>query len=423
MTFALEPYGSKSDVVWSDYREQANIDLAFIGNSRSAHMFDAERISNGLSEDSFNLSTPGQLIDESYLALKKVFDEHRPDTVVYGFDFCDVQGDEFPSPGRAFIRSKDEGDFAAWLSDAAYCLSDSRCFAAKESINWVFPWLENHVKPNAKAISGNIEMKLSKSPLPDAAAANEEGWEYHGCGYGNIQSRLDYNEGPSKTYSDVYSSQEFDDRKMQTLAAMCDYCKEAGVDFVVVVPPMPVFNIFDMGDTYFDLSSQARQVVVDHGGEYYDFNLASKDFFNVENTSYYIDYQHLNEAGAVAASDAFVGLMKARAAGADVSSLFCTQEEYMSIHDYVDLLRVDTFVEEDGVHIESKPLASSEASLEYQMLEKETDGSWKEIRGWSSDPDSVYAVNGHGTCDIRVNVREQGSDSEYDRYRVVTLTY
>lgn len=424
VTFALEPYGSKSDVVWSDYRQQSDIDLVFIGNSASAHAFDSNEIGSDLGENTFNLSTPGQLIDESYLALKSVVEEQRPNAVVYGFDFCDLEGDEFPNPGRAFIRSKDKDDFSAWLADAAYCLSDSRCYAAKESINWLFPWLENHVKPSPSSISKNIEMKLSGETVYDAAAVNEKGWKYHGRGYGNIESRLDYNEGSSKIYSDVYCYDGFDERKLQTLATMCDYCKAQGVDFVVVAPPMPVFNIFDQGNGYFDAADQVKNLVEAHGGEYYDLNMAKPGLLNVEDTSLFADYQHLNKNGAAATSAAFTKIMKARAAGEDTSALFYTRDEYMAAHDYVDLLRVNCMAEDGAIEISANALASSEASLEYQMLVRnDADEAWSVVRDWSDGSSFDLAVSGHGSCDVRVNVRKQGSKSEYDRYRVVSVTY
>lgn len=425
MTFALEPYGSKSQLMWNDYRQEGQLDLVFIGDSVSVHSFNPKFVNSELGAKSFNMSTPGQMMEESFMALRSAVEEKGAKIIVYGFEFCNAQNDEFPNPSRAFIRYKDENDPVAFTKDALYCLADQRCFTGKESINWLFPWIDNHVKFDLHAIEKNMQMKLSGTTVYDAAAVNEKGWKYYGCGYGNIETRLDYNEGSSEIYSDVYEDTAFDSRKLQTLADMCDYCENAGVDLLVVVPPMPVFNIFDRGKDYFDLSSQARDLVTSHGGEYYDLNMAKPDLLNVEDTSLYADYQHLNKTGANAASNAFLKIMNAREAGDDVDGMFYARNEYMAAHDYVDLLRVEASAEDGYIDIAALPLASTDASLEYQMLvrDSETNGDWRVVRDWSGDARCRLAVEGHDTCDVRVNVRKQGSDAEFDRYRNVSVAY
>lgn len=110
VSFAFVPYASKCDLTWQEYRQQDDLDLAFVGNSRTAHAFDPGVVGDELGVSAFNTCTQGQLIEESYLAVKKVVDEHHPNTIVFGFDFCDVQGNEFTNPGRAFIKAKDKGD-------------------------------------------------------------------------------------------------------------------------------------------------------------------------------------------------------------------------------------------------------------------------------------------------------------------------
>lgn len=242
VTFAFVPYASKCDLTWQDYRQQDNLDLVFVGNSRTAHAFNPQQIGDELGVDAFNTCTQGQLIEESYLAVKKVVDEHHPETIVFGFDFCDVQGSEFPNPGRAFVNAKDKGDLGAYLSDCAYYFGDDRFYTKKESINWLFPWVDNHVKPTPGSIAQNVKMKIEQPSLKEAVEASSPGWTYFGKGYSNLDRTLDYNQGDTKVYTDVYKWKTLDDRKLQTLADMADYCKQNGVDFVVAVAPLPVYK-------------------------------------------------------------------------------------------------------------------------------------------------------------------------------------
>lgn len=423
VTFALEPYGSKSEVMWTDYRQQNDLNMVFVGTSLAERAFNPITIDQELGTSSFNMATPGQWIEESELALQSAVDEHNPDVVVFGFEYCDVQGDKFPDPGRAFLRNKNKGNLLGSLHDIAYCLTNERCYTEKASINWLFPWISNHVKANPSAIANNVKMKLDGTTVHEAAMGNEKGWTYVGKGYGNYDRQLDYNEGPSAIYADTYGHRNFDEQKLTTLAAMCDYCDERGIDFLVVAPPIPVFNIFEYGDKYFTQSEQLRKLIEEHGGEYYDLNLARPELLDVTNASYFDDFQHLNVTGGEAVSLAFVKLMEMREAGGDADALFYSKEEYRQEMDYIDFVLLDAMPVEGGIKLKAEALAGAYVEAEYQMCVKdEATGEWIEIRGWSTDPEFIFEPGESGTYQFRVNAREVGSGVEYDRYRIAKAT-
>lgn len=422
-TFAIEPYGSKSQVMWTDYRRQENLDMVFVGTSLAERAFDPAVIDAQLGTNSYNMATPGQWIEESYLALQTAVKDHRPKTIVFGFEYCDVQGDSFPDPGRAFLRYKSEGDFPERLKDIAYCLSNERCYTEKSSINWLFSWLSNHVKMNPSAIINNIRMKLDGTTVYEAAAANERGWTYFGKGYGNYTTKFKYGEGSQKVYSDAYGKRDFDGSKLGTLVKMCDFCRRHDIEFLVVAPPVAVFNVLEYGNKYFAQSEQLRELVEQHGGEYYDLNLARPELLDVTNTGYFADYQHLNATGGEAVSKAFVQLMKAREAGVSVDALFYEQEEYLQSKSYIDFVLLETEPEVGSVLLKAQALAGPGIRPEYQVcLLDESGEAWTEIRGWSQDSQYVFAPEKPGTYMIRVNAREVGSEAECDRYRVVKVT-
>lgn len=423
VTFAFVPYASKCDLTWQDYRQQGNLDLVFVGNSRTAHAFNPQQIGDELGVDAFNTCTQGQLIEESYLAVKKVVDEHHPETVIFGFDFCDVQGDEFPNPGRAFIKAKDKGDLGAYLSDCAFCFGDDRFYTKKESINWLFPWVDNHVKPTPGNIVQNIKMKIEQPALEDAVEASSDGWKHYGKGYSNLDHRMNYNEGDTKVYTDVYKRDFLDDRKLQTLAGMADYCEQNGVDFVVAVAPLPVYNVLCYGDRYFEFGAQVDELVREHGGEYYDFNLAKPDLYDTTATVNYADFQHLNAHGAANASKGLVELLKARVSGEDARGMFYSQDQYEQAHQYVDLVKLSATCEDGSVKLAATVYAGTGTPVEYQFCMKDDAGAWRVVRDWSDDSSFEMPVDGHGLCEVRVNARKVGSTAEFDRYRVTSVTY
>lgn len=423
VTFAFVPYASKCDLTWRDYRQQDNLDLVFVGNSRTAHAFNPQQIGDELGVDAFNTCTQGQLIEESYLAVKKVVDEHHPETIVFGFDFCDVQGSEFPNPGRAFVNAKDKGDLGAYLSDCAYYFGDDRFYTKKESINWLFPWVDNHVKPTPGTIAQNVKMKIEQPSLKEAVEASSPGWTYFGKGYSNLDRTLDYNQGDTKVYTDVYKWKTLDDRKLQTLADMADYCKQNDVEFVVAVAPLPVYNVLCYGNRYFDYGMQVRNLVSQHGGQYYDFNLAKPGLYDTTDVANYADFQHLNTRGAAAASEALVNLFKACESGEDVRGMFYSQDQYEQAHQYVDLVQLDATCEDGSVNLAAMAYAGKGTPVEYQFCAKDAAGTWQIVRDWSGDSSFEMPVEGHGMCEVRVNARKVGSTAEFDRYRVRAVTY
>lgn len=422
-TYAFEPYGSKSELMWSDYRSQDSIDAIFVGDSVSVHAFDPRVVDSQLGTLSFNMSTPGQTVEESFMALQKACADHEIKTVTYGLEFCNIQGDEFPDPGRAFIRNKNAGDPIAQLKDTFYCLSNERCYKEKSSLNWMFPWVSNHVKWNAGDIAQNIRMRSEGLTVRQAAEVNQRGWTYFGKGYGNIETRFNFNEGEDKTYADVYEQKSFDNEKLRTLAQMCDYCTERDIDFYVVVPPVPVFSVLSCGNGYFDLSKQVGKLVREHGGECYDLNLAKPELLDSSNGIYYADYQHLNAGGGAAVSLAYSKLIKARESGEDVRGMFYSQDQYEQAHQYVDLVQLDVTCEDGFVMLDAKAYAGEGTSIQYQFCVKDASGAWRVMRDWSDDSSFKMSVDGHGTRVVRVNARAADSTEEVDRYRTMSVTY
>lgn len=422
-TYAFEPYGSKSELMWSDYRSQDSIDTIFVGDSVSVHAFDPHVVDVELGTSSFNMSTPGQTVEESFMALQKACADHEIKTVTYGLEFCNIQGDEFPDPGRAFIRNKNAGDPVAQLKDTFYCLSNERCYKEKNSLNWMFPWVSNHVKWNAGDIAQNIRMRSEGLTVRQAAEVNQRGWTYFGKGYGNIETRFDFNEGEDKTYADVYERKSFDNEKLRTLAQMCDYCTERDIDFYVVIPPVPAFSVLSCGNNYFDLSRQVEKLVREHGGECYDLNLAKPELLDSSNGIYYADYQHLNAGGGAAVSLAYSKLIKTRESGEDVRGMFYSQDQYEQAHQYVDLVQLDATCEDGSVKLAATAYAGKGTPVEYQFCVKDATGTWQVVRDWSDDSSFEISIDGHGMCEVRVNARKAGSTAEFDRYRVTSVTY
>ena len=419
-TFALDPYGSKSQIMWNDYKQQDELNMVIVGTSLSERAFDPVVLEENTQLKSYNMATPSQLLEESYLGMVKAIEEHSPEVVVLGFELSQVEDDAFPDPGRSFIRFKNEDNPMANVSDAIYPLSDERNYGSKASINWMFPWIKSRVGSPEKMID-NIRMKLNGTDIYKAAEKNEVGWIYYGKGYGNYTAKFDYNKGTQTLALDNYTKGIIQEDKMEILAQMCDYCEERGIDFVVAAPPIPCFNIFKDDKIYLVNNQAVSDLVREHGGEFYDFNMAKPEIFDTSRTDYFADTQHLNASGGEQVSMAFSTVLNAQRAGESVDEFFYAADEYKDVKDYVDLVKLTASVQDKGVKLTAKPYAGASSSPEYRFYARlKGEKEWTLIRDWDSKKTFTYEPDVAGDYELRVNVRSRGNDVDYERYRIVS---
>lgn len=418
--FALEPYGSKSQVMWNDYRQQNSLEMVILGTSLSERAFDPAALQDNAQMSCYNMSTPGQRLEESYLGMVKAIDEHPLKTVVLGFDW-QVEEELYPNPGRAFIRFKNQDDPMQNLPDIMWLLCDERNYASRESINWLFPWIENHiVKSSPKAVSENIRMKMDGTTIYQAAEKNEPGWTYYGNGYGNYTTTFDYNEGSQSLTIDSAEKGTLKEDKMELLAKMCDYCTSRGIDFVVAVPEVPSFILFGYGDTYFENTKAVADLLKEHGGEFYDMNMARPEILDTTRIDFFADNQHLNTLGGQHVSKAFAEVLKAKNAGMNVEDLFYTLDEYKQAKNYVDFVKLAVKVQQKGARLIATAYAGPSCEPLYRFkARKWGDTEWTVIRNWGEQKSYTYEPSEPGDYEFRVDVRAKGHKVEYERYRVV----
>ena len=104
-------------------------------------------------------------------------------------------------------------------------------------------------------------------------------------------------------------------------------CKENKVDVIVVNTPHPKFDIYACREVY----AKNSEVVIDlcrkHGVSYYDFSLAKSELFDGKK-QYFYDFEHLNQEGSKAFSNAMAELLIMRKQGKPVEELFWDAKEY-----------------------------------------------------------------------------------------------
>ena len=414
---SFTPYGSKSQLIWSEFRQQENLDTICVGSSLAARAFDPEAIDEELGSNSFNLSTPGQQPAESYLGIKEAIEHHPIKRVVYGIDFATFQDYSKLYPGRVFLNEKWKGDpFLERFDDLSYALDDNAWMFKDKSINWLFPWVEQHVQKGFRGLFKNVRMQIDGTTLPDAAEANEKGWDYIAKGYGNYPDVVNYNQGRPTVFSDRYKPSKLDEDSLRRLDEIIALCNENGIEFVAMVPPMPEYSLISLQKYYNEDSEQLKEFVEERGGTYYDLNLAKPELFK-PNEGYYADFQHCNFAGATASSQALSTLMKMHDAGEDTDGMFYTLDDRLADIDHISIVRFSEKKVDGDVKLTAEPFAGSNVEIEYRYLIQDPDTEeFSVARDWSTDPVYQFTPDDKRRHLVRLEARVVGSSSEFDRF-------
>ena len=157
LVFGLEPFASRVASKWLDFHEMQYVDTIILGNSLAEAGVNPIVLDERYGSVSCNLGSSQQEIEESYLGLRTVLDERDISLVVLGVDLAYLQSDTVAHPGKPFLREKNKHEsFATSLADIAFLLPNSELFRTADSLNWLFPYVSNHVNLAPETIARNV---------------------------------------------------------------------------------------------------------------------------------------------------------------------------------------------------------------------------------------------------------------------------
>lgn len=425
LSFALVPYGSKSEVVWTQFDAQEEIDTLFVGTSLTARALDPNAFDARYGTHSFNLATPNQTLEESLIGIQTAYERFHIGHVIIAFEYTCMQtgipnklGDAYLSQRSRFV-SPAQAIAANW-----WLLTQKGASEQTASINALFPWVFNRVSYTPDAIRDNIAAKRDGMGLIEASEAGEPGWKYYGKGYGNYTEALDYNSEKVALFGEQehFETFRFDQSKIDTLNELCDYCAANDIELTVIAPPIPVFNVLAYAENYFDNEQVVADILARHGIEYHDFTLAKPELFTTSH-AYFLDNSHLNVAGAEAFDLSLMRYMDMQRAEEDVNGLFYSPEEFLASVDYIDATMTDAVSTGDGVMITACALAGPSVSVEYQYWVSYDNANWELVQDYTPQSTCTFVPAEHGTINVRACARKAGGSADYDYYQDATLLY
>ncbi len=432
LTYILEPYGSKSQVVWADYHKMERMDTVLQGSSYVQAGIDPVVLDERCNTMSYCLGTPHQRLEESFVGIRTAYEDYGIKQVVMGVSPSAVSDPRAPWPDGAYLRQRRQyTNFADAFAIANEMLFHYGAISSEESINFLFPWKSHHVAFTPSNIIDNVKRKVEQVDLGVAVEAAELKWHYMGRGHGMSETYFDQNRVELGSFNHMLES-EIDPEKesivlperARTIGEMCTYCKEHDIDLVFVSLPMPEYNYAEAESVYFDFIEDVREVLKPYDVPLYDFNCVKDSVFH-RIPEYFSDPTHLNGDGCAVFTEVFADFYKRYLAGEDVSDLFTTPEEAVLAVDFVSAILAETKATDEGVQVSCHVAASPEVDVEYclYMKEKADSDDWVRVCDWSRNPEMMYKPDHRGTVYLRAAARKVGNTTDSDRYRDLTVMY
>ena len=424
LVYVLFPYGSVSEVVWSEYASRAdqNIDTVIVGSSTGQRSIDPNALDSALGTSTFTLASPAQPIENSYLAVSEAISSHHVRRVIMGVDYETMSLDPWDKGTVTYVQAKAAHEsLPKALADYAWLLTTPEFPSSAKFLEVLFPWTLVHVKDGVSSIVKNVQMRLDGTTVIEAFNARDISWKYVGKGYGNYDYLLDSSNAKNDMSPTWHGTPSFTDDNMATLQKIIDLCRENGVQLVVVATPRPAFNVLCYGDTYPQQMSRLRDAVEAGGGVFLDANLLGRGVFAPKDSDF-ADGEHLNATGAEAFSATLAEYLKRIDAGEDVSSLSYSYEDwsdYLASIDYISAVTLDGSVDDGVATLAATPYTGTNVQVEYQFCLCDADGNVTSVlRDWSTDASVTCAVPADGSLSVRVNARQVGSRVDFERYCV-----
>ena len=414
LAFVLVPYGSKSAIMWHDLRQVGQLDTVYLGTSLVGRSVDPNLIDERLGTESFNMATPSQTLEDSYLGIEDAIKNHGVKRVVLGVEYAGLVSKADTKAG-VFVTEKAKGEsLPEALRDLSIAIDAQTWLGDPAAISiLLFPWQIQHVDSLSEAVQ-NVQMKLGGASIYEAGALDEAGWTYYGKGFGSTSSVNSYAFGPDYYYINYYEiagADSFNPDRMAVLERICGLCADNGVELVLVTTPLSDAQIVSFGEQYGRFAEQLRAFADEHGAKFFDINLARPELF-ADSNAYYHDFQHMNYAGSQAFSEALAKLLAGIDAGAPVDDWFGSYADRIALVTQLASAGFESITAgEDAVRAVAASTIGPNAQVEYRFsVAPAGSKDFQVVQDFSTSKELTYTPPERGTYQVKVEARTAGNE-------------
>jgi len=413
LCWTLTPYGSKTNLAWHDYRKLSALDTIVVGSSYAQNSINPSELDAVLGSQSFNLGTPDQSLDNSYVALQSAIDDWHIKRAVLCMEYDTLYSEPIAQSEISFISYKQQQEpLSQALQDQLSLMSNDYFFSRHYSLTCLFPWAYNHVPITPDGIASNINDHL-QGDIHAAASSyaqrtDGDSWDYNegfiGLNttlHGACTHRYDY--AP-------YKDEEIKHDTWWTLQRICDLCSNNGVKLYIVAPPTAVSSLIANGEAYSKRMGAVQELATQTGATFFDLNLAKLETLPLDGSEL-SDLIHLSADGAARTSVALASLIRDTEAGLDTSGSFYPYNEdgwneYFASIQYVGSVDYSVKRNHGSILLEAKALTGSSNTIMYQFETRSPEGgTWTLARTWDLSSSLDLRLNETKSMEVRVSAR------------------
>lgn len=275
------------------YSQEENIDYLYIGSSHIYMDIIPAKLDEINGRNNFNLSTSAQPMMASYYLLKEALKYHSPEHVylemyymipcIYGnLDNAEVLTRHWEILYQ-MPPSLNKLDYKFHLANKKFGMMTF--FPLRQYSEHLFDTAyikENLEQKQTDYYRNYIHIWDARAPL------FEKGF----C------TTLNYMEpGTFEGNSSAIPTPVFDGNSEKYFNAIINLCRKEDISLTLFTSPMPDFRIHCMGN-YDQYVTCVSELAAKNGLHYYDFNLCSPKYLDLQNDACFVDHNHLNYEGA-----------------------------------------------------------------------------------------------------------------------------
>ncbi len=426
LCFALQPYGEHTELMWREYRQTEDVDTILVGTSTTAYGLKPQVLDESLGSRSFNMSTPGQIIDNVLATVETACADHQIKRVFMCVGYETLLEDPYINLSTVFTQAKIQGEPPAQaLSDIARLLGYRYFFERHESLTGLFPWAYDHVPLSPSNVVENIKNRMECDVFEAGkrwCKRYSPKWTYEGQGYGGYHIGLKAAAKHGDVVGHYDTSKPTSSYSLDAFTRMCAYCQQHGVRLYVLGALYTPSAVEAYADNYLERMQEIKDIVEAQGGTYLDLSMLRRSELN-PSVDFFWDHVHLTDKGAIETSRVVARLVERIEAGEDVSGLFYTYDQagwdaYRASIDFVDSVDYSSEAAPggDGVRIEAQAHTGTSTPVEYRLEVKDSaSGEWRVARDFEASPEFTLARDGRDAATIRITARAANGHQDVDR--------
>ncbi len=429
LCFVLEPYGAHTEIVWSEYRKAEELDTIFIGSSTTAYcldpdVFDDELNSAGLPSRSFNLSTPGQTLDNTLMSLETAYADHEVRRAVICLGYESMTTEPFINSAIAVTQAKSmhEGPLQV-LSNVGRLVFFNEFFSKEYSLTCAFPWTYNHVEYTVDDILDNVHNRLSYDVIEAgehyAERVKDSDWLYRSRGFGGVHYTLPSSIGHTEIAANNKGT-VFSEQNIASLKEICAFCQDHDIELYVVGSPYTFAMVYTYGEDYLEGMRYVQQLVEDAGGHYFDLNMIHRDVLDLRIADF-CDRTHVSNDGAPRATATIAQVIGSIEKGEDVQGLFYSYTDggwhaYCDAVTYVDAVDYTEERADSQTTLTAYSYTGNTTPVEYKLeLLDPTTNTWETRQDWSTSPIFTLPHAWQQVTKVRIYARSTNGSQDVTR--------